>query len=93
MVSLRDAQGQTTSTVALPADAVRIRGASLDVAVPASLLPPTVPAGPARRGGTTGASSTGYRFTFTAGVPGSDPSHIAGFAPEYVPAPMALARR
>lgn len=80
-VSLLDAQGQAASTVPLPAEAVRVRGASVKVAVPADLLPAT---GPARA-----LPGKGYRFTFAAGVPGSGGTDLSGFAPEYVPATIA----
>lgn len=84
-VTLLDPQGEPTSTVDLPAEAVRIHGAAVHVAVPAALLPPTTTARP--RSG-----SSGYRYTFTAGVPGIGADHIAGFAPEYVPAAVSISK-
>lgn len=83
-VSLLDAQGKATSTVDLPAEAVRVRGATVSVSVPTGLLPSTGTPRAQQKG-------SGYRFTFTAGLPGSDPAAIAGFAPEYVPATVAIA--
>src|SRR5262249_50077354 len=75
-VSLLNLQGRSTSTLVLPASAYRIVGGTVDVTVPTKLLPASNPAS-----SRFGVASDSYAFT--AGVPGSSGTDIAGFAPEY----------
>lgn len=76
-VSLLNSQQQATSTVTLPASRVRVKGHTVQVTVPSSLMPST-----ASRG-TNPAITRNFFYAFEAAVPGGLPSDIAGFAPEY----------
>ncbi|MFO0889622.1 MAG: hypothetical protein U0790_10845 [Isosphaeraceae bacterium] len=78
-VALLDRQGQEVSSVTLPPEAVRIKGATVRISVPAGLLPATQPSRP-------NATPGRYTYAFAAGLPGSTSSDIASFVPEYVPA-------
>ncbi len=75
-VSLLNSQQQATSTVMLPPSSVQVNGDTVQVMVPASLLPSTTPPG-------THLAITRNFYAFEAAVPGGLPSDIAGFAPEY----------
>ena len=85
-VSLLNQQGQVTSVVRLPSSDVQVVGTSVNVELPASLLPRTSSA-------TSQLSPTGYSFAFDSAVIGGHPSDIAGVVPEYFDAPVGITSR
>jgi len=81
-VSLLNSHQQATTTVALPSSSVQVNGSSVQLTVPARLLPSTVPPG-------THLASPRYSYVVESAVPGGLPSDIAGFAPEYANATVS----
>jgi hypothetical protein len=76
-VSALNSQQQATSTVTLPASSVEVIGPAVQVSIPSSLLPSTVP---------PGAYTATLRdsYVFETAVPGGRPSDLAGFAPGFL---------